>query len=176
MAASSHPAIARQIRDIARLEGTFTLRSGAVSNTYFDKYRFEAEPALLRSIGEAMLPLVPEDTTVLAGLELGGIPLVTMLGQLTGLPTAFVRKAAKTYGTCRYAEGAELSGERVLIVEDVVSSGGAILDTLSMLRDDGIRPERALCVIDRQSGGVEALAEVGVTLAALLTMADIESA
>ena len=175
MATAERQAIARQIRNVARLEGTFTLRSGAVSNTYFDKYRFEADPTLLRSIGDAMVPLIPADTTVMAGLEMGGIPLVTMLGQLTGLPTAFVRKAAKTYGTCRYAEGAALDGERVLIVEDVVSSGGAILNTLGMLRDDGIRPERAVCVIDRQTGGVEALAEAGVTLAALFTMAEIES-
>ncbi|MEM8766125.1 MAG: phosphoribosyltransferase family protein [Pseudomonadota bacterium] len=176
MAATDKPAIARQIKRCARLEGTFTLRSGAVSDTYFDKYRFEADPPLLKRIGEAMLPLIPNGTTVLAGLELGGIPLVTMLGQLTGLPTAFVRKAAKTYGTCRYAEGAELQGEQVLIVEDVVSSGGAILDTLAMLRDDGIRPASAICVIDRQSGGLEALAEAGVRLTALYTMADIESA
>ncbi len=176
MTTSDRSVVARQIRDISRLEGTFTLRSGAVSNTYFDKYRFEADPALLRAIGEAMVPLIPSPTTVLAGLELGGIPLVTMLGQLTGLPTAFVRKEAKRYGTCRYAEGAALDGEKVLIVEDVVSSGGAILDTLAMLRDDDIHPEWAVCVIDRQTGGVEALAETGVTLKTLFTMADIEAA
>jgi orotate phosphoribosyltransferase len=140
-----------------------------VSDTYFDKYRFEADPDLLRAIGEAMVPLVPGDATVLAGLEMGGIPIVTMLGQLTDLPTAFLRKQAKTYGTCRYAEGAELAGEQVILVEDVVSSGGAILNTLAMLRDDGIRPCTALCVIDRQSGGSEALAQAGVTLHALLT-------
>jgi len=167
--------IARAIRDVARIHGTFTLRSGAISDTYFDKYRFEADPAVLRRIGAAMQTLIPDETTVLAGLEMGGIPIVTVLGQLTGLPTAFLRKAAKTYGTCRYAEGAALAGERVLLVEDVVSSGGAILNTLTMLRADGIEPLGAICVIDRETGGREALAAEGLTLRALLTMSRIES-
>ena len=168
--------IARAIRDVARIHGTFTLRSGAVSDTYFDKYRFEADPALLKRIGETLLPLIPQEATVLAGLEMGGIPIVTILGQLTGLPTAFLRKEAKTYGTCRYAEGAELKGERVLLIEDVVSSGGAIIDTLNLLRGDGIEPIGALCVIDRETGGVENLANVGFDLKALLTMSRIEAA
>jgi orotate phosphoribosyltransferase len=99
-----------------------------------------------------------------------------MLGQLTGMPTAFLRKEAKTYGTCRYAEGAELKGERVLLVEDVVSSGGALIDTLSMLRGDAIEPMGAICVIDRETGGRENLANVGLDLTALLTMSRIEAA
>lgn len=168
-------AIARHIREAARIHGTFTLRSGAVTNTYFDKYRFESDPVLLRRVGTALMPLIPEEVTVLAGLEMGGIPIVTMLGQLTGLPIAFLRKEAKTYGTCRYAEGAELKGERVLLVEDVVSSGGAIIDTLAMLRGDAVEPRGAICVIDRETGGVENLANVGLELTALLTMSRIES-
>lgn len=168
--------LAGTIRDVARIRGTFTLRSGAVSHTYFDKYRFEADPRLLRRIGAAMQPLNPADTSVLAGLEMGGIPIVTMLGQLTGLPTAFLRKEAKTYGTCLYAEGAGLRGERVLMVEDVVSSGGAIINNLHMLRADGIEPEAVVCVIDRESGGAEALAAEGLKLIPLLTMSRIEAA
>jgi orotate phosphoribosyltransferase len=168
--------LARTIRDVAKLQGTFTLRSGAVSDTYFDKYRFEADPALLRAICEAMVPLIPDDASVLAGLELGGIPIVTELGQLTNLPTAFLRKEAKSYGTCRYAEGADLTGQRVVLVEDVVSSGGAIRDQVVRLNGDGIEPTTAVCVIDRESGGREALAARGVELKALFTMSGIESA
>ena len=168
--------LARDIRSTSKLTGTFTLRSGVVSDTYFDKYRFEADPELLHAIGEALSPLIPTDTTVLAGLEMGGIPLVTMLGQLTGLPTAFLRKQAKTYGTCRYAEGAELTGERVVLVEDVVSSGGAIVDMLNLLEADGVQPTVALCVIDRETGGEQALLARGVELKALLRMSEIESA
>lgn len=168
--------LARTIREVALIRGTFTLRSRAVSHTYFDKYRFEADPRLLRRIGKAMQPLIPADTSVLAGLEMGGIPIVTMLGQLTGLPTAFLRKAPKTYGTCLYAEGAPLHGQRVLMVEDVVSSGGAIINNLHMLRADGIEPAAVVCVIDRESGGAEALAEEGLKLIPLLTMSRIEAA
>jgi orotate phosphoribosyltransferase len=168
--------LAARIKAIAQLQGTFTLRSGATATTYFDKYRFESDPGLLLDICTAMLPLLPTDNRVLAGLEMGGIPLVTILSQLTALPCAFIRKEAKAYGTCRYAEGAELPKEGVTLIEDVVSSGGALLDSLAKLRADGVNPAVAVCVIDRQSGGREALAEVGVELRALLTMTDLQQA
>jgi orotate phosphoribosyltransferase len=169
-------ALAARIRRAARLSGRFVLRSGAVSDTYFDKYRFEADPVLLRAIAEALKPLVPPGTEVLAGLEMGGIPIVTLLSQVTGLPAAFIRKEAKDYGTCRYAEGALLEGRRFVLVEDVVSSGGAIIDALAKLRADGLAPEAALCVIDRQTGGKEALAAAGLPLRALLTFEEVERA
>jgi orotate phosphoribosyltransferase len=167
--------LAGDIRAVAELRGRFTLRSGAESDTYFDKYRFEADPALLRRICQALAALLP-DADVLAGLELGGIPLVTVLSQLTGLPAAFIRKAAKPYGTRRYAEGAELSGRRVVLIEDVVSSGGALLAAVRMLRADGIQPLAALCVIDREAGGRAALAELEVPLLALLTQSTLTRA
>ncbi len=167
-------ALARRIRDRARLTGHFVLRSGASSDTYFDKYQFEADPALLRDIARAMMPLVPARTEVLAGLELGGIPLVTALSAATGIPAAFLRKQAKTYGTCRYAEGAALAGKRFVLVEDVVSSGGAIVDFLTMLMADDLVPDAALCVIDR--GGASTLQTHGLRLASLFTMQEIDDA
>ena len=154
----------------------FTLRSGKVSDTYFDKYRFEADPRLLNEIANAMAVQVPQGTEVLAGLEMGGIPVVTMLSQVTGLPAAFIRKEAKSYGTCQYAEGTPLQGRRFVLVEDVVSSGGAILDALRMLKVDGLCPTVALCVIDRQTGGAEALASEGQTLRSLVTFAEVAGA
>ncbi len=165
-----------EIKHYAKLKGQFTLRSGKVSDTYFDKYQFEAQPALLLSIAKELAALVPEGTEVLAGLEMGGIPVVTMLSQVTGIPAAFIRKQPKDYGTCRYAEGASLIGKRFVLVEDVVSSGGAILDALQMLKDDGLVPTAALCVIDRETGGAEALSKVGLPLRALLTFSEIERA
>jgi orotate phosphoribosyltransferase len=168
--------LASRIRDCARVTGHFVLRSGATSDTYFDKYQFEADPALLRDIARAMVPVLPPDTQVLAGLELGGIPLVTALSAATGIPAAFLRKQAKTYGTCRYAEGAALAGKRFILVEDVVSSGGAIVDFLTMLKADGLVPDAALCVIDRGTGGVARVAEHGVRLISLYSMQEIEDA
>jgi len=168
--------VPKRIKACAQLEGSFTLRSGKVSNTYFDKYRFEADPQLLRDIATEMARLVPPGTEVLAGLEMGGIPVVTMLSQVTGLPAAFIRKKAKSYGTCKYAEGAALEGRRFILIEDVVSSGGAIIDALKLLQADGLTTSLALCVIDRQSGGAEALAAEGIELKALLTYAHITEA
>src|SRR5262249_26392416 len=149
--------------------------SGRVADTYFDKYQFEADPQLLRAIAELLARRLPDTTEVLAGLELGGIPIVTMLSQVTGLPAAFVRKEAKAYGTCRYAEGASLTGKRVVLIEDVVSTGGALLDQIAKLVADGVRPIAALCVIDRETGGREALAAAGVPLDALFTYTQIET-
>jgi orotate phosphoribosyltransferase len=165
--------LARRVRDRCRLTGRFVLRSGRVADEYFDKYQFEADPALLGELAAAMVPLVPEGTEVLAGLEMGGIAVVTALGQRTGLPCAFVRKAAKPYGTARLAEGAEVSGRRVLVIEDVVTSGGQIAISARHLRELGARIDAALCVIDRQEGGAEALTPDGIRLHALLSRDDL---
>jgi orotate phosphoribosyltransferase len=168
--------LARRIYAASHLTGTFTLRSGAVSNEYFDKYRFEADPPLLLAIAEACAPLVPAGIDALAGLELGGVPLATMLSQVTGLPVTFVRKQAKTYGTCKLAEGGEIDGQRLCIIEDVVTSGGAVLDAAAELRVRGAQLGPVVCVIDRESGGVEKLAVEGLTLHALFTMSELNAA
>ncbi len=169
-------ALAARIHRASHLTGTFTLRSGAVSHEYFDKYLFESDPRLLASIGDALAELVPADVDALAGLETGGIPLAVILAQRTGLPSLFVRKQAKTYGTCKLAEGGEVDGRRLLIVEDVVTSGGQAIASIGDLRDRGAIVEHAICVIDRQAGGARALAEIGVRLRPLYTMAELTAA
>ena len=168
--------LGRRIYQVAHLTGEFVLRSGIVANEYFDKYRFEADPVLLDEIARAMVPLVPAGTEVLAGLEMGGIPVVTALGRQTGLPCAFVRKEAKAYGTRRLAEGAEIAGRRVVVVEDVVTSGGQIVLSTKELRALGADVRDALCVIDREQGGAAALAATDLTLTALLTSDDLKTA
>jgi orotate phosphoribosyltransferase len=168
--------LGQRIYGAAHLTGEFVLRSGMRTTEYFDKYRFEADPVLLDAIAEAMAPLVPTATEVLAGLEMGGIPVVTALGRHTGLLCAFVRKEAKAYGTCRLAEGAEVAGRRVLVVEDVVTLGGQIVLSTEELRALGADVRAALCVIDRQQGGREGLAEAGIELLALLTAEDLRAA
>ncbi|MGW6151689.1 orotate phosphoribosyltransferase [Streptomyces sp. NPDC055144] len=172
----THADLARRIHAVSHLQGRFTLRSGRVATEYFDKYRFEADPVLLDEIAQRMVPLVPCDTEVLAGLEMGGIPVVTALGRHTGLPCAFVRKQAKPYGTCRLAEGAEVEGRRALVVEDVVTSGGQIVLSTADLRGLGAQVREALCVIDREQGGADALATEGIRLVSLLTAGDLRAA
>ncbi len=165
--------LASAIKDCAQLSGTFTLRSGVISDTYFDKYLFESNPVMLKRIAEEMALLIPGGTEVLAGLEMGGISVVTALSQVTGLPAAFIRKKAKEYGTCKYAEGPDLRSKNVVLIEDVVSSGGAILDALEKLRRDQIEPTSAICVIDRQTGGFENLRSAGLELRSVFTMQEI---
>ena len=165
--------LAGEIRSVSRLTGHFVLRSGRMATEYFDKYQFEADPGLLDRIGQRMAALVPAGTEVLAGLELGGIAVVAALGRHTGLPCAFVRKAAKSYGTARLAEGAEVAGRNVLVVEDVVTSGGQVAISTRQLRELGARIDTALCVIDREEGGAEALARDGIALRSLLTRTDL---
>jgi orotate phosphoribosyltransferase len=168
--------LARAIYAASHLIGAFTLRSGVTSHEYFDKYRFESDPALLHEIGAALAPLVPEGTEALAGLELGGVPLAVAVSAVTGLPALFVRKEAKTYGTCQLAEGGELDGRRVTVVEDVVTSGGQVVLSCADLRARGAIVEHAVCVIDRESGAPEALREIGVEARPLFTMSELKAA
>ncbi len=123
-----------------------------------------------------MVDLIPRDTEVLAGLELGGVPVATALSLRTGLPLAFVRKKAKTYGTCRIAEGVDVDGRRVTVVEDVVTSGGQIVLSVQDLRQAGAQVKHALCVIDREAGGIDALAQVGISLRPLFRADDLRAA
>lgn len=165
--------LAKAICQATHLRGAFRLRSGANATEYFDKYRFESDPPLLRSIAEALVPLIPRETDAIAGLELGGVPLATVLSQLTGLPTLFVRKTAKAYGTAQLAEGGPLGGRRLCIVEDVVTSGGQIVASSHDLRRLGAAVTTALCVIDREAGGPQALAKIGLELRALYLYSDL---
>lgn len=174
--ATDRQGLARAVFDTAHITGTFRLRSGVTSNEYFDKYLFEADPALLRQLAEAMAPLVPAGTDALAGLELGGVPLATMLSQVTDLPCRFVRKKAKDYGTEKLAEGGTIKGERICVVEDVVTSGGQVVESCAALRDEGAEIAAVLCVIDREAGGPENLAAADLPLTALFTMSELKAA
>ena len=176
--ASGDPAddLARRIYQASHLTGSFVLRSGATSGEYFDKYRFESDPWLLRELAEAMAGLLPAGVDGLAGLELGGVPLATVLSQVTGLPAGFVRKQAKPYGTRRLAEGLDVEGRRLAVVEDVVTSGGAVVDSCRALRAEGAEVAVALCVIDREAGGAASLAGIGVELRPLFTMTRLKAA
>jgi orotate phosphoribosyltransferase len=169
--------LAREIFKIAHLVGEFKLRSGLTSPEYFDKYRFEAQPNLLKQIAAAMKPLIPKDTQVLAGLEMGGIPVATALSLESGIPAVFVRKEAKTYGTCRTAEGLEsLKGLRVCVIEDVITTGGQVVLSAEDLRREGAQVQNVLCVISRQQGGEENLKKAGLTMISLFNQEQLKSA
>lgn len=170
------PDLALDIDGCCRLTGEFVLRSGQTSTEYFDKYLFEADPALLDRVATQMLGLLPEDTELLGGLEMGGIPIATMVSAKTGTPALFVRKEAKTYGTCKLAEGPEVAGRRVTIIEDVITTGGAVRDATNALRAAGAIVETVVCAIDRSPAGENPLADVGLEIRAVLTRAQLDAA
>lgn len=162
------PTLAQRVYRACHLEGEFVLRSGAVSHEYFDKYRFESDPELLRGVAAEMAALLPP-CDVVAGMELGGIPPATMVAQLTGVPCVFVRKRAKDYGTRRLVEGIDVEGLRVVGIEDVVTTAGALVAGCEALRSVGAVVDVAVCAIDRDEGGADALAGIGVELRAVWT-------
>jgi orotate phosphoribosyltransferase len=170
------PTLAGDVDACCRLTGEFTLRSGQAATEYFDKYLFESDPALLGRLADAMLGLVPVGTELLGGLELGGVPIVTALSARTGLPALFVRKRAKEYGTCKLAEGPDVAGRRVTLVEDVITTGGAVRDATRALRDAGAVVEVVVCAIDRSPEGQNPLADVGLEVRPVLTKAQLDAA
>ncbi|QSR32972.1 orotate phosphoribosyltransferase [Nocardioides sp. S5] len=172
---STDPTLAADIDATCRLTGEFTLRSGQVADTYFDKYLFEAQPALLDRVAAQVVDLLPEDTELLGGLELGGVPIATMVSARTRLPALFVRKQAKEYGTAKLAEGPDVSGRRVTLVEDVITTGGAVRDATRALRELGAVVEVVVCAIDRSPEGEDPLAGVGLEIRSVLTRADLDA-
>jgi len=169
------PDLARDIDARCRLTGEFTLRSGQVAGEYFDKYLFETDPALLARVASAMVPLLPRDTDLLGGLEMGGIPIVTVVSAQTGRPALFVRKQAKTYGTCKLAEGPDVAGRRVTLIEDVITTGGAVRDATTALRAAGATVETVVCAIDRSPGDGNPLADVGLEIRSVLTKVELDA-
>lgn len=173
---SADPDLAADIDARCRLTGEFTLRSGQVADTYFDKYLFESDPALLARVADRMVELLPEGTELLGGLELGGVPIATAVSARTMLPALFVRKKAKEYGTCKLAEGPSVEGRRVTLIEDVITTGGAVRDAVRELRAAGAVVDVVVCAIDRSPAGENPLDDVGLEVRSVLTRADLDAA
>ncbi len=167
--------LARDIDSCCRLTGEFTLRSGQIASEYFDKYLFESQPALLERVAAQMVDLLPADTELLGGLELGGVPIATMVSAKTGLPALFVRKKAKEYGTCKLAEGPDVAGRRITLIEDVITTGGAVRDATKVLRESGAIITTVVCAIDRSPEGENPLADVELDVRPVLTKAQLDA-
>ncbi|HEV8179150.1 MAG TPA: orotate phosphoribosyltransferase [Gaiellaceae bacterium] len=160
----------------AYLEGDFVLRSGKRSRYYLDKYRFETRPELLAPLGERIAAAVGEhepEAARLAAPVLGGVVLAASAALVSGLPFLMIRDAAKDYGTANRIEGAFEPGELVCLVEDIVTSGGALLEAIAAARDAGLVVRTAVCVVDREEGGADALARHAVRLRPLFKAGDL---
>ncbi len=170
-----------ELRDLARdlvaasyLKGDFILRSGKRSNRYFDKFLFETDPALLKRIGEHLAALVPKETQRLAAPELGAVLLGGAVSMETGLPLVLVRKEPKGYGTAKQLEGRFDRGERVTVIEDVVTTGGDSLRSIEALAKVGLDVIRLVVVLDRGEGGEDNIREARIPYSPLFRIQDLE--
>lgn len=168
--------LAREVFRLSHRTGTFKLRSGQTSNEYFDKYQFESRPAVLKKIAKNLASLLPKDTELLGALEMGGIPLATAIALETGHDIVFIRKQPKDYGTCRFAEGPDIKGKKVTLIEDVITTGGQVVLSTEDLRKDGAIITDVVAVIDRSEGKTEKLKKAELTLHTVFTMAELKEA
>lgn len=165
--------LAKEICNLSLVFGQFRLQSGETAAEYFDKYLFEANPIVLKRVAAYMEPLIPPGIEVLAGLEMGGIPIATALSLQSNIPAAFVRREARNYGTGKLAEGTDIRGKRVSIIEDVVTIGEHVIQSANELRNEGAVVEEVICVIEREPKAREKLAAAGLHLHSLYTMDDL---
>ena len=172
----THDELGALLVERALLEGDFVLRSGRRSSWYLDKYRFETEPELLRALGENLAAAVREHepgAVRLAAPALGAVALAASAAMASGLPFIIVRGETKEYGTAKRIEGPFEQGDLMCLLEDVVTSGGALGEAVSALRAEGVVVRNAVCVVDREEGGSDALARMGVRLRALFRASDL---
>jgi len=166
--------LARELVRASYLKGDFVLRSGRRSNRYFDKFLFETDPALLRELARHLAALVPPPTQRLAAPELGAVLLGGAVSMETGLPLVLVRKEPKGYGTAKQLEGRFSAGERVTVIEDVVTTGGDSLRSVQVLRDAGLEVIHLVVVLDRGEGGEENIREAGIPYSPLFRVQDLD--
>jgi orotate phosphoribosyltransferase len=166
--------LGRELVKVSYLKGDFVLRSGKRSNRYFDKFLFETEPALLRRLGAHLARLVPKETLRLAAPELGAVLLGGAVSMESGLPLVLVRKEPKGYGTSKQIEGRFEPGDRVTVIEDVVTTGGDSLRSAQVLRDAGVEVIHLVVVLDRGEGGEENIRNAGIPYSPLFRIADLE--
>lgn len=165
--------LAKRIAEVSLLRGEFVLRSGRKSNYYLDKYRFETQPDVLVELGKMFAAKVSAKVDRIAGAELGAVPLAAATSMACGKPCVFVRNQKKDYGTSKQVEGVLNAGETVLIVEDVLTTGGQVLEAAKTLKDAGAKIDRIVAVIDRLEGARENIEAAGYAFEALFTTADL---
>ncbi len=165
--------LAKRIREAAYLEGDFTLRSGRKSKYYLDKYLFETQPEILQALGKMFAEYVAGSTTLIAGAELGGVALAAATSMASGRPFVIIRNAKKDYGTGKPYEGKISDGDSVLLVEDIATTGGQVLEAAKLIGEIGAKVERIVAVIDRQEGARENIETAGFTFDSLFNKADL---
>jgi len=163
----------KRIKETSYLEGDFTLRSGKKSKYYLDKYLFETCPDILAALSEEFAKYVSDDVTLIAGAELGGVALAAATAMQTGKNWVIIRNSKKAYGTSKMVEGLLKAGDVVLLVEDVATTGGQVLDAAKIITEAGATVKKIVCVIDRKQGAEENITRAGYKFESILTKNDL---
>lgn len=169
----THAELAKRIADVSLLRGEFTLRSGRKSNYYLDKYRFETQPDILRELGKMFAAKTPAHVKRIAGPELGAVALAAATAMECGKPFVIVRNARKDYGSAKQIEGVIEQGDSVVIVEDIMTTGGQVLEAAKTLEANGVKIDRILGTIDRMEGARENIEKGGYIFESLFTIKDL---
>ncbi len=162
-----------RVKETAYLTGTFTLRSGKTSNYYLDKYRFETQPDILEYLGKAFAEYKTDATTLIGGPELGGVALAAAASMASGIPFVIIRNSKKDYGTSKIFEGILNEGDKVLLVEDIATTGGQVLEAAKDITKAGAEVERIVAVIDRLEGARENIEGAGFKFDSIITSEDL---
>ena len=163
----------RRIKETAYLEGDFVLRSGKRSKYYLDKYLFETCPDILKALGEEFAKYITDDVTLIAGAELGGVALAAATAMESGLNWIIIRNSKKGYGTGKLVEGLLKEGDVVLLVEDIATTGGQVIEAARIISQAGATVKKIVCVIDRKQGAEENITQAGFTFESILTKSDL---
>ena len=163
----------KRIKETAYLEGDFTLRSGKKSKYYLDKYLFETCPDILKALGAKFAEYVTDDVTLIAGAELGGVALAAATAMETSKNWIIVRNSKKGYGTGKMIEGVLKANDVVLLVEDIATTGGQVLEAAKVITDAGAKVSNIVCVIDRKQGAGENITAAGYKFESILTKDDL---
>ena len=163
----------KRIKETAYLEGDFVLRSGKRSKYYLDKYLFETCPDILKALGEEFAKHITDDITLIAGAELGGVALAVATAMTTGKNWIIVRSSKKGYGTGKLIEGILKPGDVVLLVEDIATTGGQVLEAAKVITETGAKIKKIVAVIDRRQGAAESIAAAGYKFESILTKDDL---
>ncbi|MGN6368359.1 MAG: orotate phosphoribosyltransferase [Phycisphaerae bacterium] len=170
-----HPALAKRVKEVALLEGDFTLRSGKKSKFYFDKYLFETQPDILEAMGREIAKRLPAGTTRIAGPELGAVALAASASLASRLPFFIVRNAKKDYGTSKTIEGKLEKGDHVVLVEDIVTTGGQVIEAIKNITEAGAKVTKVIVALDRLEGGKDNILQAAPNVAyePILTKTDM---
>ena len=163
----------KRIKETAYLEGDFTLRSGKKSKYYLDKYLFETCPDILKALGEQFAGYVSDDVTLIAGAELGGVALAAATALETGKKWVIIRNSKKGYGTGKMVEGNVGASDVVLIVEDIATTGGQVIEAAKIIGETGARVKKIVACIDRKEGAEENIRTAGYDFESILTKDDL---